>query len=220
MYIAIEGVIGVGKTTLARLLRSAFEAELMLEVFEENPFLSDFYADRERYAFQTQIFFLLSRYHQQRESAPKTLNRNNTLLSDYTFEKDALFARINLKGDELEMYYRVHDALAEKIPLPNLVVYLRATTEVLMQRIALRDRPYERDMDREYIDLLNQTYDQYYLDRKTTPGKAVPVLTIDTNDLNYVSKPEDLKLVEDRIRQALRLSPFQAELPLQVEAEG
>lgn len=220
MYIAIEGVIGVGKTTLARLLRSAFEAELMLEVFEENPFLSDFYADRERYAFQTQIFFLLSRYHQQRESAPKTLNRNNTLLSDYTFEKDALFARINLKGDELEMYYRVHDALAEKIPLPDLVVYLRATTDVLMQRIALRDRPYERDMDREYIDLLNQTYDQYYLDRKTIPGKGVLVLTIDTNDLNYVIKPEDLKLVEDRIRQTLRLSPFQAELPLQVESEG
>lgn len=89
-----------------------------------------------------------------------------------------------------------------------------------MQRIALRDRPYERDMDREYIDLLNQTYDQYYLDRKTIPGKAVPVLTIDTNDLNYVSKTEDLKLVEDRIRQTLRLSPFQAELPLQVESEG
>lgn len=193
MYIAIEGVIGVGKTTLARLLKPAFEAELMLEVFEENPFLSDFYADRERYAFQTQIFFLLSRYHQQREAAPKTRNHSGTLLSDYTFEK---------------------------IPLPDLVVYLRATTDILMQRIALRDRPYERDMDRGYIDLLNHTYDQYYLDRKTVPGKSVPVLTIDTNDLNFVSKPDDLKQVEERIRQTLRLSPFQAELPLPMETES
>jgi deoxyguanosine kinase len=139
MYIAIEGVIGVGKTTLARLLMPSFEADLLLEVFEENPFLSDFYSDRARYAFQTQIFFLLSRYRQQRESIAQTLAEQRPLISDYTFEKDALFARINLKGDELEMYYRVHEALAEKIPNPNLIVYLRASTDVLMQRIAQRD---------------------------------------------------------------------------------
>ena len=105
MYIAIEGVIGVGKTTLARLLEPVFDAELLLEVFEENPFLSDFYADRERYAFQTQIFFLLSRYHQQRRAVPAILEKKS-LISDYTFDKDSLFARINLVGDELEMYKR------------------------------------------------------------------------------------------------------------------
>ena len=116
MYIAIEGVIGVGKTTLARLLQPAFEAEILLEVFEENPFLSDFYADRDRYAFQTQIFFLLSRYHQQRRGVTAHPGkRGKSLISDYTFAKDSLFARINLKGDELEMYSRVHEALAEKI---------------------------------------------------------------------------------------------------------
>src|SRR5829696_2850726 len=104
MYIAIEGVIGVGKTTLARLLQNTFDAEVLLEVFEENPFLSDFYADRERYAFQTQIFFLLSRYHQQRRMVPPVLGEGKSLIADYTFEKDALFARINLRGDELEMY--------------------------------------------------------------------------------------------------------------------
>ena len=122
MYLAIEGVIGVGKTTLARLLQNSFEASLLLEVFEENPFLSDFYADRARYAFQTQIFFLLSRYHQQRRSVPDLLAGGQALITDYTFEKDALFARVNLRGDELEMYYRVHEALAEKITLPDLVV--------------------------------------------------------------------------------------------------
>src|SRR5512135_231850 len=115
MYVAIEGVIGVGKTTLARLLQPAFNAEILLEVFEENPFLSDFYADRERYAFQTQIFFLLSRYHQQRRTVPEALGQDQPLIADYTFEKDALFAQINLQGDELDMYYKVHEALAEKI---------------------------------------------------------------------------------------------------------
>ena len=113
MYIAIEGVIGVGKTTLARLLQPRFECDLLMEVFEENPFLGDFYADRARYAFQTQIFFLLSRYRQQRDAVRKIIEGGQSLISDYTFEKDALFARINLGGDELEMYHRVHEALAE-----------------------------------------------------------------------------------------------------------
>ena len=131
MYVAIEGVIGVGKTTLARLLQPAFSAEIILEVFEENPFLSDFYGDRERYAFQTQIFFLLSRYHQQRRTVHEMISTGKSLIADYTFAKDALFARINLRGDELEMYYKVHEALAEKIQKPDLLVYLQATTETL-----------------------------------------------------------------------------------------
>lgn len=210
MYFAIEGVIGVGKTTLARLLQPAFDAELMLEVFEENPFLSDFYSDRARYAFQTQIFFLLSRYHQQRRSVAGRLAQANNLISDYTFEKDALFARINLAGDELEMYYRVHEALAEKIITPDLVVYLRATTNHLMERIAFRDRPYERQMERSYIDELNRAYDQFYLNS----SHPSPVLIIETDDLDYVRNPEHLRVVENRIRQALQLAPFQPELPL------
>ena len=107
MYVAIEGVIGVGKTTLARFLREPFQADLLLEVFEENPFLSSFYADRERYAFQTQIFFLLSRYQQQHKVIPETLNAGRMLISDYTFDKDALFAGINLAGDELWMFLAI-----------------------------------------------------------------------------------------------------------------
>jgi deoxyguanosine kinase len=212
MYFAIEGVIGVGKTTLARSLQSQFEANLLLEVFEENPFLSDFYADRERYAFQTQIFFLLSRYHQQRRTVPEVLGRDGSLISDYTFEKDALFAQINIKGDELNMYYRVHEALAEKIPVPDLIVYLRADTDVLMQRIAMRDRPYERNMQRAYIDELNHAYDRFFSDGFQ---RRSPVLTIETNELDYVRRPADLKWVEARIRQALKNVPFQPELPLQ-----
>ena len=215
MYIAIEGVIGVGKTTLARLLQPAFNSALLLEVFEENPFLSDFYGDRERYAFQTQIFFLLSRYHQQRRAVGDLLAEKASLLSDYTFEKDALFARINIVGAELEMYYRVHDALAEKIIRPNLILYLRASTDTLMARIAFRDRPYERNMDREYIHQLNLTYESFFSDQ----DQDSVVLTIDTDDLDYVRSPESLKFVENRIRQTLRLPPFQQELPLEAQAD-
>ena len=210
MYIAIEGVIGVGKTTLARLLQHSFDAEILLEVFEENPFLSDFYSDRERYAFQTQIFFLLSRYHQQRRTVHEMLAAGKHLLADYTFAKDALFARINLKGDELDMYYKVHEALAEKIEKPNLLVYLQASTDTLMQRIATRDRPYERQMERSYIHELNLAYDDFF----SKPFDHTPVLTIDTNSLNIVQTPEHLKLIENRIRQSLNLPPFQPTLPL------
>ncbi len=215
MYIAIEGVIGVGKTTLARLLQPAFQSALVLEVFEENPFLSDFYSDRQRYAFQTQIFFLLSRYYQQRRSMPEILKRGEALITDYTFAKDALFARINLAGDELDMYYRVHDALAEKIPLPNLIVYLRADLDVLMQRIASRDRPYERNMERDYIGELIQAYDDFFINNQARNiGGNVTVLNLDTNELDYVRRVDHLRLVENRIRQTLKQVPFQAELPL------
>lgn len=212
MYIAIEGVIGVGKTTLASLLQPSFNAGLLLEVFEENPFLSNFYTDRDRYAFQTQIFFLLSRYHQQRHTVTELLKQHDHLLADYTFEKDALFAKINLSGDELQTYYQLHEALAEKIVPPDLIVYLKADTDVLMQRIQLRDRTYERDMDRAYIDELNRAYELFYAG---TDKRRSPVLAIDTNNLDIVRSETDLHWIEERIRQALQLPPYQQELPME-----
>ncbi len=213
MYVAIEGVIGVGKTSLARLLQPAFEANLLLEVFEENPFLSNFYQDRGRYAFQTQMFFLLPRYHQQRRNVPEMLASGKALLSDYTFEKDALFARTNLDVDELDMYYKLHSALAEKIPPPDLTVYLRASTDTLMHRITLRDRSFERSMERDYIDSLNSAYDDCFLQ----PEDNRPILIIDSNELDFVKNEEDLKWIENRIRQRLHLPPFQPELPIAEE---
>lgn len=206
MYIAIEGAIGVGKTTLSRMLSSRFQADLMLEVFEENPFLADFYTDRDTFAFQTQIFFLLSRYHQQLE-VPDDQEIGESLIADYTFEKDALFARLNLGGDELDTYFSVHNALAEKLLLPDLIVYLQAETDVLMQRIAHRDRPYERNMDQGYIHSLNQAYEEFFSDQHT----GAPILRINTNELNYVAKEKDLDWVENRIRQTLMLGPYQTQ---------
>ena len=210
MYISIEGVIGVGKTTLARLLQPAFEANLLLEVFEENPFLSNFYANRALYAFQTQMFFLLSRYRQQNQRVPELLAIEKHLISDYTFDKDSLFARINLKGDELEMYFKIHEALAEKIPPPDLMVYLRADTDVLMQRIAMRDRPYERTMERDYIHELNLAYDDFFLKH----SHKSQILVLDCNELDFVRNPELLNWIENRIRQILQLSPYQPQLPI------
>jgi deoxyguanosine kinase len=212
MYLAIEGVIGVGKTTLARMLQPAFDAGLLLEVFEENPFLSNFYGDRARYAFQTQMFFLLSRYYQQRRGVKEHMEAGRSLISDYTFEKDALFARVNLAGDELEMYNRIHEALGEKTVHPDLIVYLRTDANVLMHRIAMRDRPYERQMERGYIEQLVQSYDAFFIEETNHPW---PVLVIECGELDYVRSPEDLRYIADRINQELHLSPYQAVLPME-----
>lgn len=196
-YIAIEGVIGVGKTTLARRLQPRYSAELLLEVFEENPFLADFYSDRDRYAFQTQIFFLLSRYHQQVEAVPEAL-RKGMLISDYTFAKDELFAWLNLRDDELAMYGRVHAALGENIPKPDLIVYLKAEHDEVMRRIAQRDRPYERDMDPEYIRQLARAYEAWL-----GHLQDVPVLSIDVTTLDFLGNPDDLARIAAEVETAV-----------------
>jgi len=204
-FLAIEGAIGVGKTTLARLLQPRFKAGLLLEVFEENPFLSDFYANRARYAFQTQMFFLLSRYRQQQ--AVSVLLARGPLIADYTFAKDSLFARLNLEGDELEIYKRLYRVLAGRIPVPDLVIYLRADTDVLMARIATRDRAYEREMDRAYVESLQQTYEQHF------SATQVPLLVIDTDNLDYVQDASALAFVEGQVQMALGIGAYQQPLP-------
>lgn len=206
LFVAIEGAIGVGKTTLARLLQPRFGAELLLEAFEENPFLSDFYTDRARYAFQTQMFFLLSRYRQQQMVS--TLSARGPLIADYTFAKDSLFATMNLAGDELDVYNQLYRVLADRIPLPTLVVYLRASTEVLMLRIAMRDRAYERKMDRVYIDDLRQAYERHFSDYTQTS-----LLTIDVDELDYVRDPSALAFIEGQVRTALGIGVYQQPLP-------
>lgn len=209
-YVAIEGPIGVGKTTLARLIHRQLGAELLLEVFEENPFLSDFYGDRAAYAFQTQIFFLLSRYRQQHQVIAKVLQQSS-LVSDYTFAKDQLFARLNLSHDELAVYDNLHGVLAQRIPLPDLVVYLRADLDALMERIAVRDRTYERAMERQYLADVVTAYDRFF-----SSFSEAPVLTVDTNELNIVRNEDDLDYVLERIKSALGTGTHQRPL-LEVE---
>ena len=211
-YIAIEGAIGVGKTTLARMLRDHFGSGLLLEAFEENPFLPKFYESRPQYAFQTQMFFLLSRFRQQSREVPRHLSQG-PLVSDYLFAKDRLFAELNLAGDEWDMYQQIQQALAERIPTPDLIIYLQADTETLMARISQRDRTYERDMDRDYLESLRQSYERFF----STPQPA-PLLRVDTNPLNIVTRQADFQLIVDRVRGFLQEGPFQQPLP-QFETE-
>ncbi len=185
-YIAIEGVIGVGKTSFAKILSDRMSARLVLEKFEENPFLEDFYIDPERYAFQTQLYFLLSRYRQQLELKQIDLF-SNLLVSDYMFDKDKLFAHLNLNEKEFVLYNLIAQLLEKEIPKPDLVVFLQASTDRLMSNIKKRGRSYERDMSREYIESLNQIYNEYFFRYNSSP-----LLIINTNDIDFVHNDDDL----------------------------
>jgi deoxyadenosine/deoxycytidine kinase len=179
-YIVIEGVIGVGKTALTRVLGEQFGVQTLFEKFEENPFLGNFYGNREQYAFQTEVFFLLNRYRQQ-EAVVKPALADGDLVGDYLFAKTRLFAGLNLRGAELELFDQIYDALSEKVAVPDLVVYLTASVDVLMARIYQRDRSFERKMERAYIAELARLYDSFF-DGYT----AAPVLRTDTNDIDFL----------------------------------
>lgn len=195
-FIVVEGAIGVGKTSLVLLLSKKFNAKYNLEIVEENPFLSKFYNDIERYAFQTQIFFLLNRYKQQLELVQQDLF-NQLLFSDYLFAKDRIFAHLNLSGNELSMYEHLYEIMVEDIPRPDLIIYLQASTELLMKRMALRDRPFERKISYEYMKKLNSAYQEFF----SYPDnyKKIKLIKINTNDLDFVSKKKDLEYIISQI---------------------
>ncbi len=194
-YIVVEGVIGVGKTSLSKLLSTRTDGRLNLEVVEENPFLSNFYLDRSTYAFQTQIFFLLSRFRQQQALFQNDLF-NNTLISDYLFAKDRIFANLNLGDDELTLYNQLASILEQRVRKPDLVIYLQARTEVLMQRINWRGRSFEQDMDSGYLDALNGAYSYFF-----HHYKDAPLLVVNTDDLDFVNVPEDFDLLFEQIKE-------------------
>jgi len=193
-YIAIEGVIGVGKTTLATRLAKSLDASLMLEVVEDNPFLARFYDDPEAWAFQTQIFFLLSRYRQHLELSQGDLF-TTSVVSDYLFAKDQIFATINLGEDELALYRTLLPLLEARLHRPDLVVYLQATTEVLMERIKRRGRSFEREISREYLETLAEAYNHFFFHYDETP-----LLIVNTNEIDIVSSDEDYEELLGLIR--------------------
>jgi len=201
-YVSIEGVIGVGKTSLAHLLEERLNAKLVMEKFDENPFLADFYLDPERYAFQTQLFFLLSRYRQQQELR-QTDVFHKLVISDYMFVKDRLFASLNLDDKEMSLYDSVAKILEKNILNPDLVIYLQAETPKLMERITLRGRDFEKNMSPGYIDALNQIYNEYFFRYQESP-----LLIINTNDIDFVHNEEDLEEVIRYIRQPVSGTKF------------
>lgn len=181
-YVVVEGVIGVGKTTLVQRLAQRLRGRMVFEEFEENPFLPDFYKDREAFAFSTQIFFLMSRFRQQELLAQGDLFHAHTL-SDYMFDKDRLFAILTLASHERRLYERLFDVLRVQVPRPDLVIYLRADLPVVLQRIAARGRSYEANMDPEYMRQLAQAYDRHFAERGPLGDDAErpPVITLDTS---------------------------------------
>ena len=197
-YIAIEGVIGVGKTTLATALAKRFQMQLIIEEVETNPFLEDFYQDPERYAFQVQMFFLVSRFRQLQKLSYIDLFHHQTVC-DYMFEKDGIFARLNLDDREYALYKRIAPQLGENLAKPDLVIYLAADNEVLMGRIRRRGRHFERNIDREYIIGLNEEYNRFFLHYDSSP-----LLIVDSNNFNFVDNRAHFEMLIENISE-----PFQ-----------
>ena len=193
-YIVVEGVIGVGKTSLSKLLAECLQARLVLEEVEENPFLKDFYRDRARYAFQTQMHFLFARYQQQRGLRQTELFQSERMVSDYLFQKDRIFAGLNLSERELVLYEKLVGWLELDVMRPDVVVYLQASPDVLMERIARRGRPFERDMERDYIRELAEAYNSFFFHYTDAP-----LLVVNTNGIDFVNNPDDFEDLMKRI---------------------
>ncbi|MBI2351832.1 MAG: deoxynucleoside kinase [Deltaproteobacteria bacterium] len=197
-YIVVEGPIGVGKTSLARILAAEFQARSLFEKVEDNPFLPKFYEDRETYAFQNQLFFLLSRYQQQRELSQQELFNQNTV-ADYLFAKDKIFASLTLSSEELNLYQQIYLLLDTRVPKPDLVVYLQARPEVLYKRIKKRDKSYEKNITPEYLKEVAQAYNQFFFHYDEGP-----LLVVNTSEIDFVSSGNDLA---DLIKEINNMGP-------------
>jgi len=191
-YIAVEGPIGVGKTSLAQMLASELGGGTFLEKTDDNPFLEKFYRDRKRYAFQTQIFFLLTRYQQQKDLSQLDLFQGMTV-SDYLFDRDRIFAHTNLDKDELRLYDEIYTLLEARIVRPDLVILLQARPEILKERIRTRGMRYERDIPLEYLEEVTEAYRDYFFYYNESP-----LLVVDTTEIDFVQSRNDF---EDLLRE-------------------
>lgn len=194
-YLVIEGPIGVGKTSLAKLLAREMDARIVLERAEDNPFLKEFYKDPKRFAFQTQIFFLLSRYRQLQELSQMDLFERRTV-TDYFFPKDRIFASINLDSSEMALYQQLYSLLNPTIPTPDLVIYLQAGPEILMDRVRHRGLEYEKPLTPDYLDALNQAYNDFFFQYTDSP-----LLVVQTSEIDFVNRRSDLDDLLHQIKQ-------------------
>lgn len=206
-YIVVEGPIGVGKSSLTNIVAERFAARRVMEVVEENPFLASFYSDRNKFAFQTQMFFLLSRFKQQQELFQQDLFSAVTV-SDYLFAKDRIFANLTLQSDELGLYERVFEALQPRVTKPDLVIYLQARIDVLLARIKKRGREFERKFDPNYLEGLCKAYNDFFFHYADTP-----LLVVNTSDIDFVNNPADLEDLLSVVRQTRKGTVHYQPLP-------
>ena len=197
-YIVVEGVIGAGKTSLAHIMSEQLNARILLEEHEANPFLEDFYREPERYAFQTQLNFLISRYQQQMQ-IPQQDIFHQYLVSDYLFAKDRIFARMNLSEKEVGLYEKLMPIMEGEIIRPDLVIYLQSSVERLMRNIRLRNRYYEQEMSEEYIRNLFDAYQQFFMNYKDTP-----LLIVNATQLDFVHRQDDINALLDFLTTPVR----------------
>lgn len=192
-FVAIEGVIGAGKTTLAELLSERNGSRLVLEQFEENPFLPKFYENRKRYAFQTQLAFLASRFKQQQNMTSPDLF-DECIISDYIFEKDRIFARLNLDDDELALYDNIYGIMTGISARPDLVIYLQSSVDRLLKNIDSRGREYEKHITPEYLQELSDAYNQFFYHYNKSP-----LIIINASKIDFVNNPDHLTYIEEQI---------------------
>ena len=195
-YIAVEGPIGAGKSTLAEILATELQARIIRESPEENPFLGAFYKDQKRHAMSAQLFFLLQRYGQQGELAQGDLFSRGGVVSDYLFAKDRLFASLTLSPDEMIIYDKVYAALGPRAVVPDLIIYLQARTEVLLERIQKRGFPPEKPIKPEYVRDVAAAYAQFFFNYN-----EAPLLIVNASDIDFVSNEEDRKALLDEVRR-------------------
>jgi deoxyguanosine kinase len=192
-FIAVEGAIGAGKTSLVNLLEQQYDARVILEETDSNPFIEKFYEDQETYSFQTQVFFLLSRYNQYMRLAQRDLF-NSVVVIDYLFQRDKIFAQLNLEDHEYRLYEQIFNLISSKVPKPDLVIFLQANTQVLIERVSKRGRDYEAFIDPDYLDSVNKAFNNFFFYYSDTP-----LLVINTNEIDFVEKKCDLEELINKV---------------------
>ena len=202
-FITVEGPIGVGKTSLARLINARYGYHLLQEIVEENPFLGRFYDNIDEWSFQTEMFFLCNRYKQLNDLSKHYLQRDQSVVSDYNIFKNTIFARRTLSGGELDKYLLIYDILTNDMPQASLIVHLTASVETIMSRIAKRNRSIEQNMDPGYIRNLRDDY-EVFLERYSVEHPDVPILVLDGDKLDFVERPEDLDYIFQQIDAILK----------------
>ncbi len=207
LFIAVEGSIGIGKTTMANMLSEHFKCTLLREIVEENPFLADFYENKNEYALQTEAFFLFNRIKQLDDIEEEMLSQGKNVVSDYHIIKNLIFAGINLDINKLHKYKQVYHTFINELPQPDIIVYLKSDIDVVMKKIKLRDRTFERTMDKSYIETLSEEYEYFFSANALKHNfykKEPKIVEINNSHLDIIYNEEDKRYVIERVEEAIK----------------